>query len=62
MNEASTFVRVIEERQGTKIGCIEEMAYYSKFIDAGQLRAIAKRYANSGYGAYLELVASNFHS
>jgi UTP-glucose-1-phosphate uridylyltransferase len=34
LNEASTFVRVIEERQDTKIGCIEEVAYYSKFIDS----------------------------
>lgn len=53
LNEASTFVRVIEERQDTKIGCIEEVAYYRKFIDAPQLGKLAERYAKSGYGDYL---------
>lgn len=54
LNEASTFVRVIEERQGTKIGCIEEIAYYRKFIDSDQLVTLAKKYEKSGYGQYLE--------
>ena len=58
LNEASTFVRVIEERQDTKIGCIEEVAYYSKFIDREQLLALAEKYAKSGYGDYLTRVAS----
>ncbi len=53
LNEASTFVRVIEERQGTKIGCIEEVAYYRKFIDRGQLVRLAEKYGKSGYGDYL---------
>ena len=53
LNEASTFVRVIEERQGTKIGCIEEIAYYMKYIDGGQLEELAKKYEKSGYGEYL---------
>ncbi len=53
LNEASTFVRVIEERQGTKIGCIEEVAYYRKFIDADQLRGLAEKLGKSGYGKYL---------
>jgi glucose-1-phosphate thymidylyltransferase len=57
LNEASTFVRVIEERQDTKIGCIEEVAYYSKFIDREQLLALAEKYAKSGYGDYLKRVA-----
>jgi glucose-1-phosphate thymidylyltransferase len=57
LNEASTFVRVIEERQDTKIGCIEEVAYYSKFITRGQLLALADKYAKSGYGDYLKRVA-----
>jgi glucose-1-phosphate thymidylyltransferase len=57
LNEASTFVRVIEERQDTKIGCIEEVAYYSKFIDKKQLLMIAEKYAKSGYGDYLKRVA-----
>jgi glucose-1-phosphate thymidylyltransferase len=53
LNEASTFVRVIEERQGTKIGCIEEIAFYRKFVDATQLIKLAKKYDKSGYGDYL---------
>ncbi|MDG1302458.1 MAG: glucose-1-phosphate thymidylyltransferase RfbA [Opitutae bacterium] len=53
LNEASTFVRVIEERQDMKIGCIEEVAYYSKFITRSQLLELAKKYAKSGYGEYL---------
>jgi len=57
LNEASTFVRVIEERQHTKIGCIEEIAYTSHYISKQQLLALAKRYSNSGYGDYLNRVA-----
>ncbi len=57
LNEASTFVRVIEERQDQKIGCIEEVAYYSKFINRDQLLKLAHRYEKSGYGAYLKRVA-----
>lgn len=53
LNEASTFVRVIEERQGTKIGCIEEVAYYRKFIGMEQLSRLAEKCGNSGYGEYL---------
>lgn len=56
LNEASTFVRVIEERQGMKVGCIEEVAYYSKFIDREQLLALAVKLEKSGYGEYLKLV------
>ena len=57
LNEASTFVRVIEERQDTKIGCIEEVAYYSKFIDKEQLLKLAAKLEKSGYGDYLKRVA-----
>lgn len=57
LNEASTFVRVIEERQCTKIGCIEEVAYYSKFIDKEQLLALAAKLEKSGYGEYLCRIA-----
>jgi glucose-1-phosphate thymidylyltransferase len=59
LNEASTFVRVIEERQDTKIGCIEEVAYYSKFIDREQLLAIASKFEKSGYGQYLQRIADS---
>lgn len=59
LDEASTFVRVIEERQGTKIGCIEEVAYQRGFIDREQLLAVAREYDHSGYGEYLrQLVES----
>ena len=57
LNEASTFVRVIEERQGMKIGCIEEVAFYRKFIDRDQLIALSKKYDKSGYGQYLHTIA-----
>jgi glucose-1-phosphate thymidylyltransferase len=57
LNEASTFVRVIEERQGMKIGCIEEVAYYMNMIDKPQLMHLAETYAKSGYGDYLRRVA-----
>ncbi len=51
--QAGQFVQVIEERQGLKIGCIEEVAYRMKFIDAAQLRTIAQPLVKSGYGQYL---------
>ncbi|MEL4457102.1 glucose-1-phosphate thymidylyltransferase RfbA [Lutimonas vermicola] len=51
--QAQQFVQVIEERQGLKIGCIEEIAYRKGFIDADQLRKIAEPLMKSGYGEYL---------
>ncbi|WP_080054177.1 glucose-1-phosphate thymidylyltransferase RfbA [Spirosoma aerolatum] len=51
--QAGQFVHVIEERQGLKIGCPEEIAYRMKFIDADQLAKIAQPLVKSGYGAYL---------
>ncbi len=51
--QAGQFVQVIEERQGMKIGCIEEVAYRMGFIDAKQLETIAKPLVKSGYGQYL---------
>lgn len=51
--QAGQFVQVIEERQGLKVGCIEEVAYRMGFIDAQQLAEIAKPLVKSGYGAYL---------
>ncbi len=50
---ASQFVQVIEERQGLKIGCIEEIAYRMRFINEDKLQDIAKPLVNSGYGNYL---------
>ena len=51
--QAGEFVRVIEQRQGLKVGSIEEVAYRQGFIDAEQLRAIATPLRKSGYGDYL---------
>jgi glucose-1-phosphate thymidylyltransferase len=51
--QASEFVRVIEERQGLKIGCVEETAWRAGFIDAAQLRSLAEPLVPSGYGTYL---------
>ena len=51
--QAGQFVQVIEERQGLKIGCIEEIAYQMKFIDASTLISIAEPLLKSGYGEYL---------
>ena len=51
--QAGQFVHVIEERQGLKIGCIEEVAYRMGFINEEQLREIAQPLLKSGYGKYL---------
>lgn len=51
--QAGSFVQVIEERQGLKIGCIEEIAYRMGFIDETQLEKLATPLTKSGYGTYL---------
>jgi glucose-1-phosphate thymidylyltransferase len=51
--QAAEFVRVIEERQGMKIGCVEEVAWRAGFIDDAQLRDLAEPLTKSGYGDYL---------
>ncbi|HEV7333267.1 MAG TPA: glucose-1-phosphate thymidylyltransferase RfbA [Flavisolibacter sp.] len=53
LSDASEFVKVIEKRQGTKIGCIEEVAYRMGFIDKDELLKQAEVLAKSGYGTYL---------
>jgi len=53
LNDASEFVRVIEKRQGTNIGCIEEIAYRNGFISKGQMMQLADELKKSGYGEYL---------
>jgi glucose-1-phosphate thymidylyltransferase len=53
LSDASEFVRVIEKRQDTKIGCIEEIAYRMGFINKQQLERLAHKYIKSGYGQYL---------
>jgi glucose-1-phosphate thymidylyltransferase len=54
MMQASEYVRVIEDRQGVKIGCIEEVAWRAGWIDDDQLAALAEPLAKSGYGVYLQ--------
>jgi glucose-1-phosphate thymidylyltransferase len=54
LSDASEYVRVIEKRQATKIGCIEEVAYRRGFINAEQLKVLITKYIKSGYGKYLE--------
>jgi len=50
---AGEFVQVVEERQGLKIGCIEEIAWRAGYIDDAQLQALGHKLAKSGYGSYL---------
>lgn len=51
--QAGQFIQVIEERQGLKIGCIEEIAFEKGFINQTQLKNLAEKYLKSGYGEYL---------
>lgn len=61
--QAGQFVQVIEERQGLKIGCIEEVAYRNGFISKDQLKQIAEPLVKSGYGSYLlQLLKQNEHT
>ncbi len=58
--KASEYVRVIEERQGYKIGCVEEVAWRMGYIDDDRLRELAGPLLKSGYGEYLlELLKEN---
>lgn len=58
MMRASSFIEVIEQRQGLKVACIEEIAYSKGYIDAGQVLALARPLRNNGYGQYLmDLIA-----
>lgn len=58
LSDASEFVRVIEKRQGTKIGCIEEIAYRNGHLSREELLAIAENLIKSGYGQYLRFIAN----
>ncbi len=57
--QAGQFVQVIEQRQGLKIGCIEEIAFRNGFIDATQLKHLASGLVKSGYGSYLLQLLKN---
>jgi glucose-1-phosphate thymidylyltransferase len=54
LHDASEFVRVIEKRQGFKIGCLEEIAYRMHFINKEELMVLARKFEKSGYGEYLQ--------
>jgi len=56
--DASDFVRIVENRQGLKIACIEEIAYRRKYIDAAQLEKLAGPLSKTNYGRYLYGVLS----
>lgn len=60
--EAAEFVRVIEQRQGQKIACVEEVAFAMGFIDRTQLRALAEQYGTNDYGRYLHALADESSS
>jgi len=56
--QANQFVKVVQDRVGLKIGCIEEIAYNHGWINGDQLKALAAKYGKNEYGKYLLLVAS----
>lgn len=60
LSDASEFVRVIEKRQGNKIGCIEEVAYRNGFINEWQLEKISDSMHKSGYGEYLKKIIEQY--
>ena len=53
LHDASSYIQVLEERQGLKIACIEEIAYQKKYISKNQLRNLAEKLKNNDYGKYL---------
>ena len=57
MLDASNFIEVIENRQGLKIGCVEEVAFRAGYIDVNQLERLAAALRQTGYGDYLMRVA-----
>jgi len=57
--DAGNFIRVIEERQGLKVACLEEIAYRLGYIDAEQVLALAAPLKKSGYGIYLESIVGD---
>lgn len=61
LHDATEYIRVIEKRQGIKIGCIEETAFKRGFISREKLHEIADKYGKSGYGSYLKNITYHKH-
>ncbi|MCR9289851.1 MAG: glucose-1-phosphate thymidylyltransferase RfbA [Bacteroidetes bacterium] len=59
LHDASEFIRVIEKRQGMKVGCIEEIAFRNGFLSKNELLELAKPLEKSGYGNYLKKIIKN---
>ena len=57
--EASTYIATLEHRQGIKIACLEEIAFYMDFIDYGNLQALAKKLPRNSYRSYIESLPSS---
>ena len=63
LHQAASFIQTLEQRQGLKIACIEEIAYYQGYIDSVQLRHLAQLMAKSSYGRYLmQILEDDTHS
>ena len=54
LDDATEFIRVLQNRQSTMIGCIEEVAYQRRFISESELRLLSNRYGKSKYGRYIK--------
>ena len=59
LSEASTFVEVVEKRQGLKVACLEEIAYKQKWISGEEVQRAASLMANNQYGEYLFRLATD---
>ena len=59
--QASMFIETIENRQGLKVACLEEIAYRQGFIGDEELEKAAHQYSKSGYGKYLKMILENKH-
>ena len=59
LHKASSFIRTIEDRQGLKVSCPEEIAWRNKWISDNQLEELAKPLIKSGYGIYLNEILQN---
>lgn len=60
MADATAFIKTVQDRQGLKISCIEEIAWRKGFIDDAQLKELAKAFGNSDYGKYLLVMVDEF--